>query len=75
MHQLARYLQQLGAQHLPDLREAKYAEFWAHCRRHSSGVILTAMLVLESTTAAISVLADHKQSKPSHRCSRPSYYS
>lgn len=37
MHQLAHYLQQLGAQHFPDLKDAKYAEFWAHCRRHSSG--------------------------------------
>jgi hypothetical protein len=37
MHQLAAYLQDLGAQYFPDLREAQYAEFWAHSRRHSSG--------------------------------------
>lgn len=37
MHQLARYLQALGRQYFPDLAEAKFAEFWAHSRRHSSG--------------------------------------
>jgi hypothetical protein len=37
MHQLACYLQQQGMQYFPDLKEAKFAEFWAHSRRHSSG--------------------------------------
>lgn len=46
MHQLARYLQQQGAQYFPDLQAAKYAEFWAHCRRHSSGTRVLAAPVL-----------------------------
>lgn len=37
MHQLAHHLQQQGMQYFPDLKEAKFAEFWAHSRRHSSG--------------------------------------
>lgn len=37
MHQLAHYLQRLGMQYFPDLADAKYAEFWAHCRRHTAG--------------------------------------
>eukprot|EP00775_Hariotina_reticulata_P007157 gene7157-7372_t len=37
MHQLAQHLQQLAARYFPAVAEAKYAEFWAHCRRHSSG--------------------------------------
>lgn len=39
MHQLAHYLQQLGSSYFPDLQQAKFAEFWAHCRRHSSGIV------------------------------------
>ncbi|KAF6257420.1 hypothetical protein COO60DRAFT_1227496 [Scenedesmus sp. NREL 46B-D3] len=37
MHQLAHHLQQLALQHCPAAAGAQYAEFWAHCRRHSSG--------------------------------------
>lgn len=38
MHQLAHHLRQLALEYYPAAAEAQYAEFWAHCRRHSSGV-------------------------------------
>ncbi|WIA10512.1 hypothetical protein OEZ85_010701 [Tetradesmus obliquus] len=37
MHQLAHHLRQLALEYCPAAAGAQYAEFWAHCRRHSSG--------------------------------------
>ncbi|GBF93433.1 hypothetical protein Rsub_06566 [Raphidocelis subcapitata] len=37
LSQLALHLQRLAAPHFPEVAEARYAEWWAHCRRHCSG--------------------------------------
>jgi hypothetical protein len=37
MHQLAHHLRHLALKYCPAAADAQYAEFWAHCRRHSSG--------------------------------------
>ena len=40
MHRLARHLQQLAAPYFPEVQQAQYAEWWAHCRRHTSGLLM-----------------------------------
>ncbi|KAI8473979.1 MAG: hypothetical protein J3K34DRAFT_456998 [Monoraphidium minutum] len=35
--QLAQHLRALALPHFPEVAEARYAEWWAHCRRHNSG--------------------------------------
>mmetsp|Transcript_64305 Transcript_64305/g.135067 ORF Transcript_64305/g.135067 Transcript_64305/m.135067 type:complete len:542 (+) Transcript_64305:115-1740(+) len=32
-----RHIQKVASAHFPELEEAKYAEWWAHCRPHASG--------------------------------------
>lgn len=37
MDQIVKYLQFVVAEHYPQVKEARFAEWWAHCRPHSSG--------------------------------------
>lgn len=37
INQLSAYLRDIAVKHFPSVAEARYAEWWAHCRCHPSG--------------------------------------